>query len=111
MITPEVFQAWLDGKPIQIRTAVSGTEWVDFSRTVVDRDRFLTGEFRIKPSEQRDFAGAIKWLLEGKKVRLSSWIKGDYWVLRGQHIETVDERKAWMHVHFLTATDWEVAPE
>jgi hypothetical protein len=115
----QVAQAAAEGKDLEFRHK-GRPAWHD----AIDDDWALSTlakyEFRLKPPPRRDFAGAISWLLEGKKIRRPHWNDGYSWSLvEGilRPVSTTDPLPDRMEVTAivgrlrLAATDWEVAPE
>jgi hypothetical protein len=111
--TNEVLEAVLLGKELEQKHK-DGSCWKPSSLTVKDGGimELLTCEFRLKPKEQRDFAGALEWLREGKAIRRPCWGPEEKWfICPSGYLNNV--RRTNMSIlttkENLFAKDWEVA--
>ncbi len=104
--------AALEGKRLQWRYR-SDEGWFDaVPGKLWQLELLATREFRLRPTEQRNFAGALEWLREGKAIRRTNWADGEHWrintlgFLFAPWCEGLD---ILVGKNNLFAADWEVA--
>jgi hypothetical protein len=55
-----------------------------------------------------DFYQAVKWLIEGKKVRRKYWAYNSYWHICEGALFWKDESVVTIYQNHMTADDWEI---
>lgn len=58
-----------------------------------------------------DFKQAVKWMEEGKKVRVTNYIKGEYLFIEGNRFFDEEDNEYSLFVDDTLSTDWEIYEE